>query len=199
MPTLVQALALILKYKYAIMLPLAIVEGPILTVICGFLFHQGYIAFLPTYLTLMAGDLIGDAAWYLIGRFWARPFIKNYGHKFGLTPARFSAVGVMFKKHQKKTLLISKMSSGFGLAVVVLMTAGSIGITFPVFMVLNAIGQLIWSGMLMTLGYFFGQSYELIDQSMRSAYLVVGIVIFVVGLYSVQRHLRKGVTAKPTV
>ncbi len=196
MPTLAQVLVLVLKYKYAIMLPLAIVEGPIVSVLSGFLLQQGYVSFWPAYLTLMAGDLLGDTAWYAIGRYAARPFIKKYGHKFSFTPARVEAVETIFKKHQKKTLLISKLSTGFGLAPLVLMTAGSIGISFPLYIALNTIGQFIWSGLLITVGYYFGHSYELIDSSLRTGYLTVGGIVFVVGLFMLQRYLRTKATAK---
>ncbi len=195
MPTLAQVLVLVLKYKYAIMLPLAIVEGPILSVMSGFLLHQGYVTFWPTYFTLMAGDLIGDTAWYSIGKYAARPFINRFGHKFGFTPTRVAAVERIFKKHQKKTLIMSKLSSGFGLAPLVLMTAGSIGISFPLYILLNVIGQFLWSGMLITVGYYFGQSYELIDSSLRTGYLIAGGLAFAAGLYALQRHLRRKATS----
>ncbi len=198
MPTLAQALVLVLQYKYAIMLPLAIIEGPILSVIGGFLMHQGYLDFWPMYLTLMLGDLIGDTVWYAIGRHAARPFINRYGHKFGFTDERIAVVDGIFKRHKRKTLLISKLTTGFGLAPIVLMTAGSLGIGFGEYILLNTIGQFAWSGFLIVMGVYFGKFYVAIDAQFRTMYMIAVVVLLVLGMYFLQRYLRKKYSQKRT-
>jgi len=54
------AFSLLLTYKYLILIPLAVVEGPIITVIAGFLITLGYMNIFLVYLIVIAGDLAGD-------------------------------------------------------------------------------------------------------------------------------------------
>ena len=70
MPTLSQALVLSLLYKYSylILFPLVVVEGPIVTLIAGFLVSTKFMAFIPAYITIIIADLVGDFGFYSIGR-----------------------------------------------------------------------------------------------------------------------------------
>ena len=56
--TLVQ---LVIHYRYVMLFVLALVEGPVVMVLAGFLLHLGYFSLLPLYGTLMASDLTGDS------------------------------------------------------------------------------------------------------------------------------------------
>jgi membrane protein DedA with SNARE-associated domain len=63
-------MAWILAYRYLVIIPGAIIEGPILSIICGLLIRLGVLGIVPTYLLLMLGDLIGDTLWYWGGHRW---------------------------------------------------------------------------------------------------------------------------------
>lgn len=191
-----QILDWLIQYKYLVILPLATVEGPIVSVMSGLLLHLGYLSFWPTYLTLMLGDLIGDVGWYYVGHWAARPFVRRFGHKFGFTPARVEMVEGLFKKHYKKTLLASKLTTGFGLAIVILVTAGSVGVPFLSYILINTIGQLIWSLFLIVIGVFFGQFYVTIDAQFRTIYVVGVILVLGAALYFVQKYLRAHMAKK---
>ena len=57
-------------------------EGPVLAIIIGFLIHQGYLAFLPSYIILIFGDIIPDSAYYYLGRLGKhKNIIEKYGSK----------------------------------------------------------------------------------------------------------------------
>ena len=184
------ALAALIDYKYIIILPLAIAEGPILGIICGFLVKLSYLSFWPVYLILMAGDLIGDVVWYYAGRHGASRFINRFGHHFKLDKTTMSIIEEKLKKHQYKTLLISKMTNGFGFALVTLVVAGTLKIDFKKYMLINIAGGFIWIGVLMLVGYFFGQLYNTIDQAFRIG-LLAGIIILVLALiYGLQSAAR---------
>lgn len=184
------AVAALIHYKYIIILPLAIAEGPILGIICGFLVKLSYLNFLWAYLILMAGDLIGDVVWYNIGRHGASRFVNRFGHYFKLDKAAMAIVEEKFKKHQNKTLLISKMTNGFGFALVTLVVAGMLKVDFKKYMIINVIGGFVWIGFLMVVGYFFGHLYTAIDHAFRLAFLVGLAVIILAFLYGFQSAVR---------
>lgn len=169
----------LLTYRYLAIFPLAIIEGPILTVICGFLLHFGYFDFWPLFIVLVLGDLAGDIIWYAVGYFGARPLVRRYGHKVNLTEANMNHIEAAFKKHQNKTLLLSKMSMGMGFALVTLTTAGAIRVPLKNYIALNTLGGFFWTGLLMGIGYFFSNLYLIIDKGFRIAFLIMvgGILI----------------------
>jgi membrane protein DedA with SNARE-associated domain len=179
-----------LNHGYWLLFIFTIIEGPILSVLCGLAVHLHYTHFWPVYLTLMAGDLSGDIIWYYIGKHGLRRFIHRFGKFFSLKEENIAVVERIFKKNQTKTLIISKLTTGFGFALLTLMIAGAIGVPFKKYMTINFLGQFIWSGMLMTIGYFFGQFYQNIDAGFRIAAILAFILIVFTLLYGFQKYAR---------
>lgn len=162
--------------------------------ISGFLLRLGELHFWPIYLTLMAADLTGDTIWYVVGYHYGHRFAGKYGRYFGITPALVQKSETIFKHHHNKILLLSKITMGMGLALVILVTAGMMRVPFKKYIVLNAIGQLIWTGVLLALGYFFGNLYLVINKGLRDvALLGLGLIlltiIIAIGRYFRQRYL----------
>lgn len=62
-----QIISLLTAYKYFFLFPIVVVEGPIITVIAGFLSSLGYLNIIIAYLVVVAGDIVGDSAYYAIG------------------------------------------------------------------------------------------------------------------------------------
>jgi membrane protein DedA with SNARE-associated domain len=166
------------QYRYLIILPIAIIEGPIITVICGFLCAQGQFDLLPIYLVVMLGDLIGDVLWYYLGYRFGYRFVQKYGGRFGLTEKKIEEVKEKFHEHKNSILFLSKITNGLGLALVVLFTAGLSKIPFKRYMVINFTGQLIWSGILLVIGYEFGNFLNQI-KSIESKLLIGAAIVAV--------------------
>lgn len=61
-------IALLLHYKYFIMLALMFVEWPIVSFVCAFMAAQWFFSFGIVYVLSIFGDLIGDVLWYSVGR-----------------------------------------------------------------------------------------------------------------------------------
>lgn len=192
MPTASPILAWLVAYRYAIVYPLAIIEGPILSIISGFLVRTGFFAFWPIYLLLMAGDLTGDAVWYAIGRHGALPFIKRFGRFFNMTGDDLEKMQGVFLEHQKKILFISKLTTGFGFAVVTLMAAGAARVPFKKYITINFFGQFIWTGALMAVGFFLGNLYSVIDKSLRWGFIVAMILLALLLVYGFGKAMKKG-------
>ena len=58
---------LLLTYRYVILVPLAIIEGPIVTIICGFLVTLKVFNPLLVYVVMVLGDIVGDGWPYYMG------------------------------------------------------------------------------------------------------------------------------------
>jgi membrane protein DedA with SNARE-associated domain len=86
---------LIVVHKYLILLPIAIIEGPMITIIAGFLASLGILDFFIVYAIAVFGNLIGDNIYYWIGRLGEQEFISRYGRYVGVTKEKIEYA----KKH----------------------------------------------------------------------------------------------------
>ena len=115
--------ALLTHYGYFLLFPVAVVEGPIVSVIAGFLASLGYLNLYLVYLVVVAGDLVGDALCYAIGRWGQKKILKRWGHYIGLGPERLENMRAHFRVHTGKTIFFGKWSHSVSFAF--LMAAGA--------------------------------------------------------------------------
>ncbi len=180
--TLTGILNLIKQYGYVMIFPVAVVEGPIISVLSGFLASLGLFNVFVVYLILVLGDLVGDVLYYCIGRFGAGPFFKRWGHVFGVSEDRIVSFQDHFKKHEVYALLIGKTQPTGS---IVLATAGFVKMKFDRFLFISFLGTLVKTAALVALGYYFGKSYVAID-----AYITkVGIVLLLASVILVLAYI----------
>lgn len=183
-------LSWLLAYRYLIIFPLVIFEGPIVMLVCGFLIRLGGFDFWPTYLLLILGDLIGDIGWYAAGRYGARRFMERFGKLFGIGMREIEHFENLFNTHDTKILLISKLTMGFGFAFATLAGAGAAHVPFRKYFMINLVGGVVWTGILITIGYFFGNLYYSISENMRIGFVTTASIIAVSALYFFARYAR---------
>ena len=152
-------------------------EGSVVMMATGALAQQGLVGFWPAFAVLMLGDILSDISWYCMGRFGGRPFIHRWGHIFGATPAVVEKVEHRFHKYHTSILIISKLTMGFGFAIVTLMTAGLLRVSFWRFVSINLAGGLIWVFALYSIGYHFGTVLSAIPVEWRFAGLLGGAIL----------------------
>jgi len=184
-------IGLILYYRYILVFILSIIEGPAISILGGLLVRLNYFSFWSLYLVLMAGDLIADMCWYALGYHGARPLVIKYGKCLNITEEALNKTEKVFKEHQIKILFLSKITMGFGFALLVLISAGVSRISFKKFITINFLGQIIWTGFLMSIGYLFGEFYLTLNRDLKIISLTSFIIIILVGLYGLSKYLRK--------
>ena len=188
----------LLAYRYPIAYPLAIFEGPVVMMICGFLVRLGFFDFWPIYFVLIAGDLTGDIIWYFVGRRGGRPLVERYGHWLNINPKNVERAELFFHKHQIKILVISKLTTGFGFAIATLIAAGAAKVPFKKYLMVNFFGEFVWAGFLFAIGYFFGHLYTLIDKSLRWGFVAGLIIVGILAVYGFGKAMRKRFGTVPT-
>lgn len=174
-PSLDSLIVLLSTYKYFLLFPISVVEGPIISVIAGFLCFNGIFNLPITYFVLIMGDMVGDTLYYSIGRWGGRPFIKKWGHFFGLNENRILKLENHFKNHPGKTILIGKTQAIGGLF---LAAAGMSKMSYPLFIWFNFIGTAAKSMILLLIGYFAGHAYKLIDQYLGFYAIIITVIFF---------------------
>lgn len=166
---------------YAVILIVGLFEGPFVSMVCGAILAMGFLSFWPVYLALMLGDLVGDVIWYFIGNRFGEKFLARFGKYFGITERHVERVKNVFHVRKYSLLFLSKISNGLGFALAVLFSAGMSEVPFLQFIGINTLGQLVWSGGLIAVGYLFGDLYLKINSIMGRVSLVflAAVVIFV--------------------
>jgi membrane protein DedA with SNARE-associated domain len=167
---------LLIAYKYIILFPIVVIEGPIATVIAGFISSLGYLNFIVAYLVIVAGDVTGDCLYYAVGRFGREHFVERWGKYIGLNPQRVIHVEKHFDKHGSRTLFIGKMTHGIGS--IFLVAAGLVKMPFSKFVTANLIATFVKSLLLILIGYYFGQAITKIN----SAFEFIGAISISLGL-----------------
>ena len=193
--TELQITAILIQYKYALLFPIAIVEGPIIMFLAGTLYHLGYLAFWPSYLVLILGDLVGDVLWYGFGYLAGKRIINRFDAYLGVTESVFNKIENLFRRHQNKIIFINKITMGFGFTIATLVAAGAARTSFKNFTLLNLLGGFIWTGFLMVLGYYFGFLYKALDKDFQILSVVFVGVLLLAALYGFRRYWQKRLLA----
>ena len=176
-------MALILQYRYPILVPAALLWGLLICMLVGVAVRLGYLALIPAYAAVMLGELIGDVIWYYIGYHWGERFVRGPGRFFGLDEKHIALAKHLFEKHDQRILFSSKLTTGFGFAIPILFTAGMTRMSFWRYMWANLTGQFLWSGGLIAIGYFFGDAYLRVNSAFEKATIVsFAVILIVMGL-----------------
>lgn len=188
--TLAHLIPLLAAGTYLVLFPLSVIEGPIVTIVAGFLASLGLVNIFLVYLVVISGDLTGDGLCYAVGRWGLKRFAGRWGKYIGVTPARLLRMDDHFEKHSGKTLLLGKLT--FGLGSLALVGAGAAKMKPGRFVLYNALGTLPKSLALLAVGYYFGKAYAQAGSVLN--YLAIGMVSFAVlavAAYVISRRLAK--------
>lgn len=175
-------------YKYFIIFPLAVVEGPVIAVISGLMVASGYLGMTVAYLVLVLGDIVGDSIYYFVGRKGARFFVKIFGRFAGVDTDHFIALENHFKKHAGKTIFFSKTQALGG---AILAAAGASKMSYWKFLLYNILGSSIKIMALVVLGYYFGKSYNNINNGLNIAGLVSVVILILITVIYLRRKKKK--------
>lgn len=181
---------------YGVIIFIGYVEGPVLALICGILYRLGYLDLIPVYFALMLGDLIGDCFWYWLGYHFGHRFVVRFGKYFSIDEIKIRTVEKIFQKHKNVILIVSKLTSGFGFALVTLFTAGMSKIQFKTYITLNTVGQFVWTAFLLVMGYTFGNLFITFNNvfariSLTSFFIIIIALVFGFGKFVRERVLEK--------
>ncbi len=166
-------------YGYWMLLPMMIIEGPITTVIAAMLSSLGMFNIGIVFAFSLAGDLIGDITFYVLGYKFGMGFVKHLGKYIGVTEKLVLRVKKYFSQHGGKTIFVVKTT--VGLCWVTFITAGIVKMNFKKFLKYSFYGGLVWSSFLVALGYFYGYLWRRIGEYIEW----IGWLVFALALISI--------------
>lgn len=136
---------LLYQYSYFVLFPLVVIEGPIVTLIAGFLASIGFMSFPLTYVVIVTADLMGDILYYYAGRIFPNINFKLKNNKIFID---------RLNKHRGKILFFGKLSHAIGGPI--LFMAGNLRIPLVEFIWYNFLATLPKSLILLVIGFYFG-------------------------------------------
>jgi membrane protein DedA with SNARE-associated domain len=162
--------------------------GETIVVVGGLLASRGPLDLVSVALVSIVGAYAGDTTGYWIGRRFGTGFLLKYGRYAFFSPETHERVRRHYEKHGGKTVFLGRFASivrSFGPVV-----AGSSRMPYGPFALWSAAGCFAWGWLFALIGYFFGESWELIDRYMSRAALigfVVGASALALYLYFARR------------
>ena len=180
MPSLAQIVAWLIVYKYLIIFPFAVLEGPIITIISGFLASTGVLNFWVAFAVVVFGDLFADNLYYALGRFGRERFIRSrLGKLLGLDEKRVEKLEKHFATHPWKTFTFGKFVHGTGSPILV--AGGMAKVPYKKFLGYNIPTTLLNSFILIEIGFYFGHAYQSFN-TYFGYYTIFGLAVLI-GLY----------------
>jgi membrane protein DedA with SNARE-associated domain len=174
MIALSSTVSLLSLYGYVIIFPIAILEGPTIAVISGFLAAQGVFKIIPLFFIFLLGDFAGDVFYYSMGRYGGIPIVKKFEKFLKIKESDIEKMSHHFNKHDIKILLLGKAQP---LGSLVLMTAGFIKMNFGRFILINVISSVPKVILFLWIGYYFGSAYAKIDGYLQKIGIIIILVI----------------------
>ena len=164
---------LIQEYGYLAVLIGTFLEGETILVLGGLAAHLGYLELQWVIVAAFAGSFFGDQLYFYVGR--------HYGPRIIAKRRSWQANAEKVYKHlhRHQNLLILTFRFYYGLRNVTPFAIGASQVSRLRFLVLNAIGAVIWAAALASLGYLFGEAGRLFmhDFQRRGLYLLGAVVL----------------------
>ena len=172
------AAPLIEQYGYVATFAGSLIEGETLLILSGLAAHRGYLA-LPLVIIVGAiGGMLGDLAYFLLGRHFGDRLLQRFP-RFGPAAGR---VRTMIERHPSATILGVRFM--YGLRTVGPAVIGTARIGLVKFLLLNALGALLWSACWTIAGYLLGTAAERILGNLAHVEreLFIGVLVLAVVL-----------------
>ena len=152
---LAEITALITAYKYWAIVPFALFEAPLMSIVIGFFAATGQLNLFLAFGIVVLGDFTGDTVLYGLGR-WGQPLLRKAAWRLNSRPVQ--AVLDHFARRSRRAIVISKLVHGIGFTG--LIVAGSIKVPYRRFALTCAAVTIVQSGVLAAIGMLSGSAYQ---------------------------------------
>jgi membrane protein DedA with SNARE-associated domain len=166
------------------------IPSEVILPLAGFMTGQGRFSFVLVVLATTLGSILGALILYgigaAIGKNRITALVSRYGHLALLTPDDLAKAEKWFERYGPIAVFIGRLVPI--VRSLVSLPAGYQRMSLVQFVALTGIGSLLWNGTLVTLGWFFGENWHIIEEYVGwLQYIVVAVVAFLVLRFVWQR------------
>lgn len=187
-------IALIEHHSYAALILPSLVAQPAAALIAGAFVRLGHLSFFAALATIAVTALAGDMVGYTLGYRYGHHFVRRLGTYLGASRDTVTRTTATLHKRGGLIIFISKVTNGFGMGAAIMVSAGVIRMSLPRFLCYTAIGEIIWTGMLMAAGMYFGKLYTEVGNAIEQvtllgAFIILAILIIFVTRLAVRKYI----------
>ena len=175
--TLRQILRFFIKYKYQAIFPVAVLEGPIISIISGFLVSRGYLSLFPALFVVFLGDVVSDSIFHFIGK--GGRYMINYLKFSRISEEQLRRIENQFATSPWKTMILAKAS--YGLGTIFMIATGAARMSWKKFLEYILSLNFIRSAILIAIGFYFGKVALHLGPTYLQYYVIAVIIIIPVG------------------
>jgi membrane protein DedA with SNARE-associated domain len=164
-------------------------------IVAGAFAAHGRMSLVNILLVAVAGSLIADTAWYLLGRRQGRRVLKTLC-RISLSPdSCVRSTESLFEKAGMPSLLYAKFIPGYSTVAPPL--AGITGRSLGAFLVWDGLGSLLWAGSAAVVGHLFHNTIQRVIENLEAlgswagALLAAGLAAVVAVKWNERRKSRK--------
>src|SRR2546426_5325411 len=140
----------------------------------GYLVFKHDLRFVPTFGAAFLGSACGIPVSYALGRIFDTYVLVKYGWILHLTPAKLARVHSWFGRWGRWTLLVGYFVPGVRHLTGYVAGASELG--FTNFALFAYTGAFCWAAVFITLGYFLGEEWNRVVESLdRAKFLIIGL------------------------
>lgn len=185
----------IMLHGYTLFFIATVIEGALVTTAAGVVAGLGYFNIFAVIGISIAGDLVGDIAYYFIGRFSENIIHSKFFRFFGFHEERVEEMKKLLHTHTAKALLLIKLSPLIGPPG--LISVGAVNVPFRKFLKMTVIISACKAVFFGLVGYFSAQSYVHISKAIsHGQYLFIGLILFLVLVQVLYKKAAKRLTKK---
>jgi membrane protein DedA with SNARE-associated domain/membrane-associated phospholipid phosphatase len=165
-----------------------IVPGETAVVLAGFLAAQGYLRLSSCMAAVALGAILGDSTGYALGRFFGKGYFRTHDRFLLFKRSHLLKVEGYFARHGGKTVFWGRLVHL--LRAMAPFAAGMSHMPYGRFALFNIAGGSLWAVTFTLLGYYFGQSWQLMEKwAGRAGVFVLFLVLVGAGFILLFRML----------
>lgn len=136
-----------------------VIPGAFIAFIGGFFAKLGLITLWKVWVIAILGAILGDIFGYILGRYFKKKFLHKYGKYLLIKKEDIEGIGCIVCEHTGKSLILGRLNPVT--RVFAPFIVGAHKVKFGKFMLFNIIGGLLYGFLFVSLGFIFGQGYQL--------------------------------------
>lgn len=170
-------------------------SSEILLPLIGMLVYKGELNYLLVVITSILAGIIGSTICYFIGVIGGAPLLNYSKLKFPKTKRVINSLNRWFNRYGKIAVLIARVVPITRTYVSIL--AGAQKLNYLTFIAYSSIGIAFWNTVLILIGYFLGDNFELITILLKKYLnIIVLVIIIIIFIHHKIKNKKRRVFAK---
>lgn len=160
---------------------IAVVEGPIITVLCAWAAAGGLFTPWKVFAVMVLADLIGDIAFYALGRQGVDRIPAGWLRRIGARPGRLRGLERQFRHRGGRMLALGKVTHSAG--ALFLLAAGAARMPVLPFLWFNLLATLPKTALFFALGWFGGHAWQRMEIWIANGSILLALVVVATALW----------------